>query len=62
MAGSFECEPGTHRAGAHAEQDGDVMNLAAIARLNGQANLGAHAGFGEGMMHGARGHGHGNRQ
>ena len=59
VARGFESQPGADGAGAHAEQHRDVMNFAAVAGLDGEANFGAHAGLGERVVHRAGGHGHG---
>ena len=43
IARSFKRKPGTDGARTHAEQDSDVMHVAAVAGFDGEADLGTDA-------------------
>ena len=62
IAGSFERQPGTNHAGSIAEDDGGMMQVAAVAGFYCEAGLGADTGFYQRMMNGAGGQGHRDRQ
>ncbi len=56
----LESQPWADGARAKADEDGGMMEVAAISRLDRQAGERAHAGMDQRAMHGAGSQGHGN--
>ena len=62
IARRFERQPGADGACSVAEEDGRVVQVAAIARFDRQAGAGANPGIHQGVMHRPSGQGHRDRE